>query len=140
MSMKKSMLLSVSLLFVFSFTVVVAQEEGTPSSSPMPADERVVIEAKDRKESPASKGLKLEREVRPRLPNGFAPIVDTAQRESIHNIQREYNELIAFLRLRIELLEKERDAKIDDVLTPNQLERLNRPARRLLRDNPLRAN
>ena len=120
------MMLAVAAFFALSFAVAVAQEADSNVPS---ADERVVIETKD-KEGPANKGLKLTREIRPRLPNGFGPVVDAAQREKIYKIQGEYNELIAMLELRIELLKKERDAKIESVLTPSQLERVRTPSRR----------
>jgi hypothetical protein len=124
--MQKSILFSIITFFVLSLTVaIVAQETGTVD------DERLVIETKD-KDGPATKGLKLEKEYKPRLPNGFAPIVDAAQKETIYKIQTEYNTLIALLELRIDLLKKERDTKIDTVLTPTQLEKINRPARRTL--------
>ena len=131
--MQRFILLSVTAFFAFA--AAVAQDETLQQFDTVPAisvgDERLRIETKDKEESPAAKGLKLEKEIKPRLPNGFGPLVDTTQREKIYNIQREYNGLIALLELRLELLKKERDAKVDAVLTPAQLQRLNRPARRL---------
>lgn len=138
--MQKSILLSVVSFFAFSvlalsISIAVAQDP-TPTVNDAPAaenqslaDERLTIETKA-KEEPAYEGLKLEREIRPRLPNGFRYLVDRSQQEKIYDIQREYNEIIALLELRIELLKKERDTKIDAVLTPSQLQRLNRPTRR----------
>ena len=128
--MQKSILLSIVALLALPFVVAVAQETDDTSTSAV-GDERVVIETKE-KGGPANKGLRLEKEPAPRLPNGFATIVDAAQKEKIYNIQREYNGLIAMLKLRIALLEDERDAKIDAVLTPSQLEKVKRPARRVL--------
>lgn len=118
--------------FAVSFAIAIAQDEPTPTTAT--GEERIVIETKE-KDSPANKGLKLEKEYRPRLPNGFGPTgvnVDAAQRDSIYKILTEYRELIDMLKLRVELLEKERDAKIDAVLTPTQQQRLNRPVRRPL--------
>jgi hypothetical protein len=115
-------------VLALSLDAAVAQETDTE-----PKDERVVIETKD-KDGPAYKGLKLEKEIKPRLPNGFAPVVDGAQREKIYSLQREYNALIALLELRIELLKKERDAKIESLLTPTQLEKVRTPSRRLGRN------
>ena len=123
---------SLTAFFAFWLAVAVAQEaDVSTGSTPTAAvsDERLVIETKD-KEGPTNKGLKLNKEIRPRLPNGFGPIVDAAQKEKIYKIQGEYNELIAMLELRIELLKKERDAKIESVLTPSQLERVRASARR----------
>ena len=126
--MQKSILLSIVTFFALSFVVAIAQETDG-ASSPVVGNERLVIETKD-KESPATKGLKLEREVRPRLPNGYPAVIDTAQKEQIYKIQMGYNTLIAMLELRIDLLKKERDAKVERVLTPDQLEKVRRPVRR----------
>ena len=139
---KKLLLLFLVALLALSLVSAVAQEtdENAPEvntpevNAPgvnIPDEERVVIETKDR-EGPANKGLELEREVRPRLPNYYGQVVDATQREAIYTIQRQYNELIAFLRLRIELLERERDAKVEAVLTPSQLERVRNPVRRTI--------
>jgi Spy/CpxP family protein refolding chaperone len=123
--MQKSILLSLFVLFTFSLAAVAQESDNILTTS----DERLSIETKD-KDGLANKGLKLEKEVKPRLPNGFAPLVDAAQKEKIYKIQTDYNTLIAMLELRIELMKKERDAKVNAVLTPEQLQRLNnRPAR-----------
>ena len=129
--MKQSILLSLATFFVLSFVAATAQENGNTSTSPAaPAtaqEERLTIETRD-KETPAMRGLKLERPFRRAVPQGYGPVVDTTQREQIYKIQEEYFEAIALLELRVELLKKERDAKIEGVLTPTQLERLRRPA------------
>ena len=130
--MRKTIFLTIIACFAFSLVAAVAQEsaqESAPDQIAAAADERLTIETKD-KETPAMKDLKPEREYRRRLPSGFGPIVDAAQRERIYKIQAEYFELIELLKLRIELLERERDAKVEAVLTPSQLERM-RPIRRL---------
>ena len=130
--MQKSILLSIITALTLSFTAAVAQEDPAGSRTPpaVPAGEtRLAIEAKD-KTSQVMRGLKPAREFQRRLPNGFAALVNTAQREQVYKIQEEYYELIALLELRTELLKQERDAKIDAVLTPAQQERLNRPVRR----------
>jgi hypothetical protein len=131
--MQKTILLSVVTFFALSLAVAIAQEDGTTNAS---ADDRLAIE-KTVKDTPATltaiKGLKLEKEFKPRLPNGFGPAgaaVDAAQRERIYKIQTEYNDVIAMLELRVELLKKERDEKIEAVLTPDQQQRRNRPERR----------
>jgi len=138
--MQKSILLSIFTILFCSF-VAVAQPDAaneelrrnplslvTDKPIPQTSDERLTIETKD-KDGQANKGLKLEKEIKPRLPNGFTPVVDAAQKEKIYKIQTDYNVLIAMLELRIELLKKERNAKIDAVLTPAQLQKINRPAR-----------
>ena len=133
--MKRFTLLAVAVCFAFSFAVAVAQETTQGPSQERtvtpPDEERLVIETRE-KDRPAMRGLKLEREYRPRLPNGFGPTgaaVDTAQREQIYKILTEYNDVIALLELRVELLKNERDVKIDNVLTPEQQRRLTRPVR-----------
>ena len=137
--MKKTILLSAITCIVLSFAAAAQEEvaqESVQARTPAPgvAEERLTIEMKE-KAGPATKGLKLEKEYRPRLPNGFGPAgvsVNTAQRDQIYKILTEYNEVIALLEHRIELLKNERDVKIDAVLTPAQQQRLNRPVRTLL--------
>ena len=137
--MQRSILFSVVACFAFSFAAAVAQEtEQETTQEPVqertvapPDEERLVVEGRE-KDRPAMKGLHPEREFQRRLPNGFAPLVNTTQREQIYKIQEEYYELITLLELRIELMKHERDAKIDAVLTPAQQQRLNRPVRALL--------
>jgi len=128
--MQKTILLSIAAFFVLSLAIAVAQEDaGTPTTS---ADERLTIEAKA-KDSAAIKGLKLEKEFKPRVPNGFVSQakIDAKQREEIYKILTEYHELIDMLELRVQLLKEERDAKVDAVLTPAQQQKLNRPIRRV---------
>jgi len=117
------------MCFALAFVAAIAQEniEG-PSTPPAPAaqEERLTIETKD-KETPAMRGLKPEKTFRRAVPSGYGPIVDAAQREQIYKIMEDYFEVIALLELRLELLKKERDTRIEGVLTPTQLERLRRP-------------
>ena len=131
-TMQKSILVFLAAAFALSFAAAIAQEEPA-ESRPTPAtpsgETRLAIETKD-KTSPTMKGLKPAREFQRRLPNGFAALVNTTQREHVYKVQEEYYELIALLELRVELLKQERDARIDAVLTPAQQERLNRPVRR----------
>jgi len=126
-TMQKSILLSIAAFLVLSFSIAIAQEDNATASG----EERFVIETKE-KATPAIKGLKLEKEYKPRLPNGFAPIVNPTQKEEIYKILTEYRELIDMLELRVKLLKEECDAKVDAVLTPTQQQRLNRPVRRIL--------
>jgi hypothetical protein len=130
--MQKSILFSVVAVFALSFAhVAIAQENGDATASTSVVDEeRLVIETRDKGTSPASRNLTVERVTRVQVPMGYGPVVSPTQRTQIHDIQREYNEVIALLRLRIELLELERNAKIEDVMTPAQLARINRPLRR----------
>jgi len=56
-----------------------------------------------------------------RLPNYYSRVVDRNQREAIYGIQEEYFDQIAQLRARIVALEEERNGKIEEMLTPEQL-------------------
>ncbi|MGL4942585.1 MAG: hypothetical protein ACRC46_05275 [Thermoguttaceae bacterium] len=58
--------------------------------------------------------------LRQRVPDGFASLVDKAQRAKVYQIQAEYHELIAALQARIVLLEKESLDKQEEVLTADQ--------------------
>ena len=135
--MKKSILHATVTFFALSFAVAVAQDatqdnsEAAPSAAAVTQGERLTIETRDR-ETPAMRGLRVERQFQRRLPNNFAPLVNAAQREEIYQIQADYHELLTLLEMRIELLRNERDARIEGVLTPAQLERLRqtRPNRR----------
>ena len=127
--MKQSILLSLATFFALSFVAAMAQENDdtpAPPATPATQEERLTIEMRD-KETPAMRGLRLERTFRRAVPPGYGPVVDAAQREQIYKIQEEYFEMIALLELRVELLKKERDAKVEGVLTPSQSERLRRP-------------
>jgi len=133
--MKRTISLTIAAFFVLSFAVAIAQEEAGTSAPTTAATDRFTIEAKVSEVTAvkeAVKGLKLEQEFRRRLPNGFGPLVNTTQRDQIYKIQEEYFEVIEMLKLRVKLLEEERDAKVDAVLTAEQQQRLNRPIRRIL--------
>jgi hypothetical protein len=130
--MNKSIFFSVSTFCVLSFAIAVAQEENVAADS----DGRFSVETKVKDTQAgkdAIKGLKLEKEYKPRLPNGFANLanVNATQKEGIYKILTEYHELIDMLELRVKLLKEECDAKVDAVLTPDQQQRLNRPIRRI---------
>ena len=126
--MQKRILFSVATFFVLSFAIAVAQEDVTSAG-----EERFVIESKE-KATPAIKGLKLDKEYKPRLPNGFVSraAVSSTQRDEVYKILTDYHELIDMLELRVKLLKEERDAKVDAVLTPTQQQRLERPIRRII--------
>jgi len=51
-------------------------------------------------------------------------VVDDKQRQAIYDIQKEYHPRIAALKAQLEALIKERDEKIDAVLTPEQLQKI----------------
>ncbi len=83
----------------------------------MGASTAVAAEAKPaQKAAPAAEA----KEPRGRLPAHYAEVVDEKQRAAIYAIQQEYAERIKQLRLQLETVTKERDAKILAVLTPAQ--------------------
>ena len=129
--MKQTFVLSIVAFFVFSFAI--AQEENGATAT----DERFTVETKVKDTQAckdAIKGLKLEKEYKPALPNGFGnrANVTAVQREEVYKILTEYHGLTDMLELRVKLLKEERDAKVDAVLTPDQQQRLGRPIRRVL--------
>ena len=137
--MKKTISLVVATFFALSLAV--AQEaDTTPTTVTQPAataervpqEERIVIETRDRN-TLAMRGLRVENMPTPRVPDGFGPLVTPAQREEIHRIHAEYQELISLLQMRIDLLTLERNIKFEEVLTPAQLERLSPVHRERLR-------
>lgn len=114
-------LLSALLLVGTSF----AQENETTTEAPaeLPAAGRLAVELKDM-ESPAMKGITIEKPVSGRLPNGYRSVVTNSQRDEIYKVQKEYNEIIERLKVRIKLLEIERDQKVDAFLTPEQADKI----------------
>lgn len=61
---------------------------------------------------------------RGRLPAHYKDLVSPEQREEIYAIQGKFNSRIDTLEAEIEKLKKERDAQVERVLTPQQLQRL----------------
>ena len=59
-----------------------------------------------------------------RLPNYYAIVVGDEQREKIYNIQDEYRPKIEALRAELKVLLKERNEKIEAVLTPEQKQQI----------------
>jgi len=72
------------------------------------------------KAAPAEKA----KEFRGRLPAYYGTVVDEKQRQAIYDIQKEYHARIAALKAQLEALIKQRDEKIDAVLTPEQLQKI----------------
>ena len=87
--------------------------------------ERLPLE-KAQMESPVMKDITIEKKITGRLPNGYANVVTNAQRDDIYKIQKEYAEVIERLKLRIQMLESERNKKIDALLTEEQVEKVKR--------------
>jgi hypothetical protein len=71
-------------------------------------------------DKPAAKSSKQRR----RLPPYYARVVDEKQREAIYAIQDEYAPRIEELQKQLDALIAERDAKIEEVLTPEQREQV----------------
>jgi Spy/CpxP family protein refolding chaperone len=61
---------------------------------------------------------------RGRLPNYFGQVVDEKQREEIYKIQAEFAPKIKDLRAQLAMLIKERNQKVDGVLTPQQRQKV----------------
>jgi hypothetical protein len=115
---------SLSLLFLFSVTVA-AQETPAPPTVPdvQPTNERLQLEKTER-DRPVTNGLKIEKKLTGRLPNGYRNVVNNKQRDDIYAIQKDYAESIELLKIRIELLEQERDKQVDAVLTSEQVQKI----------------
>ncbi len=116
---------TLSLLLILSVTTAaqVADEEQNATPPTVQADGRLALEQADR-DRPTMKDVVIEKKITGRLPNGYRNIVTTAQREDIYKIQREYNEMIELLKLRIEMLEQERDKRVDGLLTAEQVQKV----------------
>lgn len=63
---------------------------------------------------------------RGRLPNYFGRVVNDTQRAEIYSIQARFNEQIADLEAQVESLAKQRDEQVVKILTPEQLEEVER--------------
>lgn len=84
-------------------------QEGAPSKAP----------------APAAKGEAGTRRARTgQLPPYYRDVVSEEQRQKIYAIQSEYNAQIAELEARVAQLRKERDAKIEALLTPEQKKKI----------------
>lgn len=86
----------------------------------------VGMEESSRPLAAQEKAKKAKKEIKNRLPNYYAKVVDGAQREKIYGIQNEYAPKIEALEKQLMALEQERDKKIEALLRPDQLKLLNR--------------
>lgn len=126
----KQLLTICSFVLVLSVIAVAQEQPVNPSQvNPSPAVAAVGSTAatggrfdveKGEKDAAVSKGLKVEKKISGRLPNGYKSVVSASQKEDIYQLQKDYFELIELLKVRIELLEKELDAKVDALLDDNQ--------------------
>jgi hypothetical protein len=59
-----------------------------------------------------------------RLPKYYAAVVNQVQREEIYRIQEEYEPKIKALQAQLDAMKKEKDQKIESVLTPEQKKKI----------------
>ncbi len=85
-----------------------------------PSQDRLALE-KAELTRPVLKGLDHGKKLGGRLPNGYRAVVSNSQRDEIYDVQKDYAHLIELLKLRIALLERERDQKVDALLTKEQV-------------------
>jgi len=99
-------------------TAVIVLAAGLPA---VPAqDSEAPAKAAPAKPAPAEEA----QEFKGRLPAYYGKVVDEKQRQAIYDIQEEYHPRIAALKAQLEALMKERDEKIEAVLTPEQLQKI----------------
>lgn len=127
--------LTVTILFLFSVSILSAQTAvpvAEPKISPNrakhesakhPLGERLSVETADLA-SPPMKGVESEKKIARRLPTGYKDIVSNQQRDEIYKIQKDYGQIIEQLKIRVQLLERERDQKIDLLLNDEQVEKI----------------
>jgi hypothetical protein len=73
----------------------------------------------------AEKTVKKERKTSyKRLPANFGKVIDEKQREQIYAVQEEYGPKIEALKKQLDTLTKERDEKINALLTPEQIKKI----------------
>lgn len=65
-----------------------------------------------------------EKKLTGRLPPYYGEVVSKEQRAKIYEIQTKYNEQVMKLRVQIAALEKQLQAEVEGVLTPEQLEKV----------------
>ncbi|MDR2756749.1 MAG: hypothetical protein LBC20_13685 [Planctomycetaceae bacterium] len=120
------MVSGISMIFgVLCAVTVMAQETPAPSevtAKPVNA-QRLQLE-KAEQGSQVINGLKVEKKLTGRLPNGYRNIVTNKQRDEMYSIQKEYAELIELLKIRIELLEQESAQQVDALLTADQVQKI----------------
>lgn len=125
--MKKWGSLAIFCFVISGAVTLLAQEnkDTETTTSPPKIQERYNLEQAEL-ERPASKGLAHEKKIIGRVPNGYGQVVTNSQREEIYKIQKDYNELIELIKVRIHLLEVERDNNIDGLLSVEQKQRIKR--------------
>jgi hypothetical protein len=120
-TMKKNLpqcLVGISMFALLLFAFSVTGQEAAKANG-----ERLQLE-KAESNRPIQSELKIEKKITGRLPVGYKNVVKKSQIDEIHNIQREYAEIIERLKLRIELLEQECDKQVDALLEPEQVQKI----------------
>lgn len=124
--MKKLNVFGSSMIFAVLLAITVTAQD-TPAPSEVTAgaaNTRLRLE-KAELENPAMNGLKIEKKLTGRLPNGYRNFVtDKQQRDKMYSVQKEYAELIELLKIRIELLEQESAQQVDALLTADQVQKI----------------
>lgn len=118
-------IIAISFLF-FVAAELPAQDAKAPAPNPTVVPEfayngpdRLPLEKADR-DRPTMKDLEHGKKIIGRLPNGYRSVVTNSQRDEIYRIQKDYADIVELLKLRIKLMERERDRKIDALLNEDQ--------------------
>ena len=120
----------VSPLLVFLFlgmvSVAVAQteQEATETKDAPKYGPVFQLEVKDQTNGEGFRGMKVVKKFARRLPNFYRDVISEKQRDDVYAIQADYFEPIEMLSLRLERLQKERDAQIEAVLTAEQKKKI----------------
>lgn len=115
-----------AFLMLGCFSLSLQAQSETPKAAPAtsPVDGgRFRLESTEM-DGPVMKTVTLDKKITGRLPNGYRSVVTDSQRDEIYKIQKEYNEIIERLKIRIQLLESERNQKVDALLTTEQANRI----------------
>ncbi len=117
--MKQNLTLTLILTLSLLFACFATAQTPATNAADKPLPERLPLE-KAELGRPTMKDLDHGKKLTGRLPNGYRNVVTSSQRDQIYAIQKEYTNLIELLKLRIKLMEMERDQKIDALLTKEQ--------------------
>jgi hypothetical protein len=114
---------AVGFLAAIIMAVFVGQRWGAAQEDESPPATNTAVETTDQAsaEAPTEATKPAAKQFRGRLPAYFSSVVTTTQRQDVYRIQEEYFHRLVALEEQIEKLKKERDEKVDAVLTPEQL-------------------
>jgi len=124
--MKRFVLPLLIFLFLGMVSVAVAQteQEATEAKDAPKYGPIFQLEVKDQTNSEGFRGIKVEKKFARRLPNFYRDVVSDEQRDAVYAIQADYFRPIEMLTLRLERLQKERDAQIEAVLNAEQKKKI----------------